>query len=220
MTSIKWALCIKWALSPLFSYSWTDSKVRQSKCWEKKKDPASEVQHGSDLSFQRRQEVWNQRNGPERRGGGEERVVHKASDLSSRGGHHQAVPHGQASSASGSRRDVRINGNMTRAPVAPVSCLWCTEIHHRAAPEGREISQPSLLLKVKFRWGIAVLDCTEKGKFTLVPCHRVQPFPISNHSAKSCLVCAVRSEPKWLFLAYALKTKLKKLIYVGQRLLI
>lgn len=55
----------------------------------------------------------------------------------------------------------------------------------------------------------AALDYTAKGKIPLVPCHRVQSFPISDHGAKSCLVCVVRSEPKWSFLAYALKTKLK-----------
>lgn len=51
----------------------------------------------------------------------------------------------------------------------------------------------------------AVLDCTAKGKITLVPCDRVQPFPISNHSAKSCLVCVVRSEPKWIFFSLCIE---------------
>lgn len=41
-----------------------------------------------------------------------------------------------------------------------------------------------------------------------MPCHRVQPFAVSNHSVKSCLICVVRSESSG-FWDYPLKTKLK-----------
>lgn len=220
MTSIKWTLSIKWALSPLFSYSWTDSEVKQRKCWEKK-DPATEVQCSSDLTFQRRQEVWNQRNGPERRGGGEGTVPQSLWPGL------QGQPPPGSSTWAGKfcicehkglqdrwQHDQGLRGTselflVHRNPSQ--NCSW---------GERKPASHPCCSRSSPDREYNAVLDYTAKGKITLVPCHRVQPFPISNHSAKSCLVCVVRSEPKWIFWPVRWKLGWKQLVCIGHQLVI
>lgn len=164
------------------------------------------MQHGSDLKFQRRQEMWDQRNGPERRGGGEEGLVPQS--LGSRGSHHQAAPHGQGNSASGSRK---INGNTTRAWVAPGSCLWCTEIHHRTAPGWGE-SQPAIpAAQGRVRTGNIMLSLTALQKEKLLWClvtefNRFQSvITVQNHAW--FVLWGV--SPSGFFSAYALNTKLK-----------
>lgn len=105
---------------------------------------------------------------------------------------------------------MRINGNMSRVTVAPVSCLWCSEIHHRAAPGWRE-SQPAIpaaqgqvqmgnimlplttLQKEKFLWCLV----TEFNHFQSVIMVQIMPG----------LCCEEGAQVE--FLAYALKTKLK-----------
>lgn len=171
MTSVKWTLSIKWALSPLFSYSWTDSRVRQSKCWEKKKIRLLEYSMVQTLNSRGGRRCGTR--GMAQKGEVEERKgwCHKASDLGSRAAsHHQAAPHGQGSSASGSRRGFRINDNTTRAPVASVSSLWCTEIHHRTAPGWGE-SQPAILAaQGRVQTGNIMLSLTALQKEKLLWC--------------------------------------------------
>lgn len=177
----------------------------------RKKGPVTEVQRGSNLKFQRRQEMWNQRNGPERRGGGEGRVVPQS-----------LWPGLQEISASVSKRDLRIDGSMARPSVAPVSCSWSTEIHHRTAPECRESQPDTPAARGQVRTGNRMLSLTTLQKAKLLWCLVTEfncfqsVITVQNHAW--FVLWGV--SPSGFFWPMHWKLSWKQLVYIGHQLLI
>lgn len=178
----------------------------------REKDPATEAECGSDLKLQRRQEMWNQKG----EGGGEQWVVPQSLWPGL-----QAAPHGQESSASGSRKDFSINGNMGRVPEAPGAVSGAQKSITALFLHGEEpASHPCCSRSRPGRECNAVLDYTAKEK--LLWClvtefkHSQSVIIVQNHAW--FVLWGV--SPSGFFWPVHWKLSWKQLIYIGHQLLI